>query len=75
MIHEAAACEAVYLSCFRNYSALTAYLSERHPRVAIIGAGSKGEFREEDQIVLCLDRRGIDEQGLRAGGCANRVIS
>jgi 2-phosphosulfolactate phosphatase len=50
VIHEAAGCEATYLGCFRNYSALAAYLSERHSRVAIIGAGSKGEFREEDQI-------------------------
>ncbi len=50
VIHEAAACEAVYLSCFRNYSVLASYLSERHPRVAVIGAGSKGEFREEDQL-------------------------
>jgi 2-phosphosulfolactate phosphatase len=50
VIHEAAGCEATYLSCFRNHSALAAYLSESHSRVAIIGAGSKGEFREEDQI-------------------------
>ena len=50
MIHEAAACEAVYLGCFRNYSVLAAYLSKRHPRVAVIGAGTKGEFREEDQL-------------------------
>jgi 2-phosphosulfolactate phosphatase len=50
VIHEAAGCEATYLSCFRNHSALAAYLSESHSRVVIIGAGSKGEFREEDQI-------------------------
>ena len=50
VIHEAAGCEAIYLSCFRNYSALATYLAQHHSRVAIIGAGSKGEFREEDQI-------------------------
>src|SRR5580704_9586372 len=50
VIHEAAACESVYLGCFRNYSVLAAYLSKRHPRVAVIGAGTKGEFREEDQL-------------------------
>jgi 2-phosphosulfolactate phosphatase len=49
VIHEAAGCEAVYLSCFRNYSFLADYLAGRHQRVAIIGAGSLGEFREEDQ--------------------------
>ena len=50
VIHEAAGCEATYLGCFRNFSVLAAYLTEHHPRVAVIGAGSKGEFREEDQI-------------------------
>jgi len=50
VIFEAAGCEAVYLGCFRTYSTLAAHLDGRHDRVAIIGAGSKGEFREEDQI-------------------------
>jgi len=50
VIHEAADCEATYLGCFRNHSVLADYLAGHHPRVAIIGAGSKGEFREEDQI-------------------------
>jgi 2-phosphosulfolactate phosphatase len=50
VIHEAAACEATYLGCYRNYSVLADYLAGRHSRIAIIGAGSKGEFREEDQI-------------------------
>lgn len=49
VIHEAAGCEAVYLSCFRNYLFLADYLAGRHAQVAIIGAGSLGEFREEDQ--------------------------
>ena len=50
VIHEATHCEATYLASFRNHSAIARYLSQGHPRVAIIGAGSKGEFREEDQI-------------------------
>jgi len=50
LIHKAAGCEAIYLACFRNHSVLADYLAERHSRVAIIGAGSRGEFREEDQI-------------------------
>jgi 2-phosphosulfolactate phosphatase len=50
LIHLAAGCEAVYLACFRNYSALADYLAGRHSRVAIVGAGSRNEFREEDQI-------------------------
>ena len=50
VIHAADGCEAVYLSCFRSHSVLAGYLAERHPRVAVIGAGSRGQFREEDQI-------------------------
>jgi 2-phosphosulfolactate phosphatase len=50
VIHEAAPCLATYLACFRSYSVLPAYLAGRHSRIAIIGAGSLGEFREEDQI-------------------------
>ncbi len=50
VIHEAASCEATYLACFRCHSVLASYLAGRHDRVAVIGAGTKGEFREEDQI-------------------------
>lgn len=40
----------MYVACLRNYRALAAYLIAHHPTVAIIGAGSRGEFREEDQL-------------------------
>jgi len=50
LIHKAAGCDAIYLACFRNHSVLAIYLAEHHSNVAIIGAGSQGEFREEDQI-------------------------
>jgi 2-phosphosulfolactate phosphatase len=63
VIYEAAGCEATYLGCFRNHSVLAAYLSERHPRVAIIGAGSKGEFREEDQICCAWIAAGLMSKG------------
>jgi len=38
------------VACFRNYSAVARELVGNYDRVAIIGAGSRGEFREEDQI-------------------------
>jgi 2-phosphosulfolactate phosphatase len=49
LMYEAGKCGAAYLACFRNYS-FTAGFVRRHPRVAVIGAGSRGEFREEDQM-------------------------
>src|SRR6266481_5414083 len=63
VIHEAAGCEAIYLSCFRSHSVLAGYLAERHPRVAIIGAGSLGEFREEDQICCAWIAAGLMSRG------------
>lgn len=63
VIHEAAGCEAVYLGCFRSYSALPRYLAGRHARVAIIGAGSRGEFREEDQICCAWIAAGLMDKG------------
>src|SRR5262249_2168924 len=49
LMHEAGKCAAAYLACFRNYSCAARFV-RGHPRVAVIGAGSRGEFREEDQM-------------------------
>lgn len=38
------------VACFRNFSAVAQSLIGNHQKVAIIGAGSRGEFREEDQM-------------------------
>ena len=42
--------EGVYISCFRNFSAVAKYIAGKHERVAILGAGSRGSFRREDQM-------------------------
>jgi len=42
--------QPVYVACLRNYRATAAQLIADHPAVALIGAGARGEFREEDQI-------------------------
>ena len=44
-------CDALYLACFRNSAATARHIrQDAPPRVALLGAGSRGEFREEDQI-------------------------
>ena len=63
VIHEAVGCEHCYLASFRNHSALSEYLTRRHPRVAVIGAGTKGEFREEDQICCAWIAAGLMNSG------------
>lgn len=43
--------DVVYLACFRNsFATAMELLTEKHSKIAVIGAGSRGEFREEDQI-------------------------
>jgi 2-phosphosulfolactate phosphatase len=39
-----------YIACFRNFTATARHLARGSGRVALIGAGSRGEFREEDQM-------------------------
>jgi 2-phosphosulfolactate phosphatase len=41
---------AVFAACLRNYRAQAQHIIGRHARVALIGAGSRREFREEDQL-------------------------
>ncbi len=50
LIHKVRSCKAVYLACLRNHVAVASYVAGRHAQVAVIGAGSRGEFREEDQL-------------------------
>jgi 2-phosphosulfolactate phosphatase len=42
--------EAIYLACFRNVSAVARHIDGRHGRIAVLGAGSRGQFRREDQM-------------------------
>jgi 2-phosphosulfolactate phosphatase len=74
VIHEAAGCDAVYLASFRSYSTLAAHLARRHDRVAVIGAGSKGEFREEDQICCAWLAAALLCRGYAAGSASTAGV-
>jgi 2-phosphosulfolactate phosphatase len=50
LILNASGGQAVYLACLRNYSAVARLAARRHSRVAVIGAGTRGRFRREDQM-------------------------
>lgn len=63
LIHNASGCDAVYLGCFRNVRATVTALAARHERVAVIGAGTRGEFREEDQMCCALVAAGLMDLG------------
>jgi 2-phosphosulfolactate phosphatase len=53
----------VYLACLRNYTAAAAHLAGRHVRIAVIGAGTRGQFRREDQIGCALVAARLLEAG------------
>jgi 2-phosphosulfolactate phosphatase len=51
--------QVMYVACLRNYSAQIAHLAAHHPAVAVVGAGSRGEFREEDQLCCAWIAAGL----------------
>ncbi|HEX5413001.1 MAG TPA: 2-phosphosulfolactate phosphatase [Terriglobia bacterium] len=55
--------DAVHLACFRNYGYVARHVGDRHSRVAVIGAGSRGEFRLEDQMCCAWIARDLAEMG------------
>lgn len=67
LFYEAAPAGAVYAACLRNLTAQVVHLAAHHPQVAVIGAGSKGEFREEDQLACARIAAGLLDVGYRAG--------
>ena len=54
LICDADSADAVYLACLRNVAATAKFIVGRHNRVAVIGAGTRGEFREEDQMCCAM---------------------
>ncbi|MGH2447962.1 MAG: 2-phosphosulfolactate phosphatase [Chloroflexota bacterium] len=74
LICNAAESQAMYVACLRNYSAQIEYLVDRHPRVAIIGAGSRAEFREEDQLGCALVAAGLLEAGYQPVNEQTRAV-
>ncbi len=63
LIHQAKGCEIIHLACFRNYRDVARHLVDRYRHVAVIGAGSRGEFREEDQMCCAWIARDLVELG------------
>lgn len=55
--------QAVYAACFRNFSATARYVAPYHSKVALLGAATRGEFREEDQICCAWIARRLVAEG------------
>jgi 2-phosphosulfolactate phosphatase len=65
LLRNASACGHVYIACLRNFAAVAQHMIERHDRIAVNGAGSRGEFREEDQLCCAWIGRELLAAGYR----------
>lgn len=66
LILNAAGGDAVYLACLRNYSAVARHVAANHESVAVIGAGTRGQFRREDQIGCAMVASALVDMGFVA---------
>src|SRR3954452_10199082 len=74
LLHEAGSADAVYAASLRNVRAQVAHLVAHHPKLAVIGAGTKGQFRSEDQFGCARIVAGLLEAGYRAGNAATLEV-
>jgi 2-phosphosulfolactate phosphatase len=74
LLWEAQGAEAVYAGCLRNAGALVRHLAQSHERVAVIGAGTRGEFREEDQYGAARIAGGLVDAGFEPGDTRTREL-
>jgi 2-phosphosulfolactate phosphatase len=74
LICESGPCEAVYVACLRNVTAQVDWLVGRHERVAVVGAGARGEFREEDQLCCAWIAQRLMEAGYEPQGETASIV-
>jgi len=66
LLAQARGASAIYVACLRNIRATAEHIAANHHRVALIGAGTRGEPRPEDQMVCAW----LGERLLGAGFAA-----
>jgi 2-phosphosulfolactate phosphatase len=74
LIHAARGCEATYVACLRNAAAVARQLARQHARVAVLGAGARGEFRKEDQICCAWIAADLLDVGYKPGSRRTATI-
>jgi 2-phosphosulfolactate phosphatase len=67
--------QTVHAACLRNLTAQTTRLIGRHDRVAVIGAGARGEFRDEDQLACAWIADGLVNAGYRPDGRTAELVA
>jgi 2-phosphosulfolactate phosphatase len=74
LLWEARTAPAVYAACLRNFSSQARHLAGRFEKVAVLGAGSRGEFRLEDQLCCARVAERLLARGYEAADEATSAI-
>ena len=74
LMAEASAVASTYVACLRNVSALAAHLAGLQRDVRVLGADSRGEFREEDQLCAARIARVLARGGYRVADSATEQV-
>jgi 2-phosphosulfolactate phosphatase len=66
LIRRANGSDAVFLACLRNFIPVAREIAGNYENVAVLGAGSRNQFREEDQICCAWLTGLLLDQGFKA---------
>lgn len=64
LVNEASRNGRAYVACLRNLGATARHAAKADVDVAVVGAGTRGEFREEDQLGCAWIAERLVDQGL-----------
>jgi len=63
-----------YVACLRNFKASAICIARRHERIALLGAATRGEFREEDQLCSAWIGKELIRLGHQPEDAASRKL-
>ena len=66
--------QRAYVACFRNWKATARALAGEDRSVLVLGAGTRGQFREEDQMCSAWIAHSLVEQGYVAGDTSTEQL-
>lgn len=74
VMHEAAESHTVYAACLRNAAAQARHLAALDGSVLLVGAETRGEFREEDRLCCARIAGALVDAGHRVGDALSERI-
>ncbi len=75
LICESAHNRRVYVASLRNAAAQAAHLVNGEASVAVVGAATRGEFREEDQLCCARIAATLVESGFEPAGMTEEIVA